>query len=440
MSCFPIASGVPDQCNHAATSTATVDSGPTAEGEYLQEFDSDGEYSDGDYDQAYWDRSGQIDTNLRDLRAKLKDQVFHDFKDQVHYVRAHVRVRRSATMDIEMGLQRRRDEHTVPRLEIRLPSPVKQQERSVEETELHVAAREGHVEIILQILRRNVELIANENSKGDLPLHEAARAGRLDAVVTLTLFMMQFVKPELPIGKANMKGNTALHLAVQNGHQKTAYCLIQWKPETSYSSNKEGISPLYLAIEARFQDLVRYMLFKISSRNYVDQPSPKKSVLHAAIRAQDNVILKTLLKKLHPMVNSFDEQGQTPLSYSAYIGYLDGVIFILDKFPRSAFICDKDGSYPIHKASGRGYVEIVEQFLLRIPETIGLLNGHDQNILHVAAMSGSIEVVSYLLKMQGIKKLMDMRDRDGNTALDLATMNDHLEVVSCLEDVGKCLP
>ncbi|GAB4837282.1 hypothetical protein Ancab_002181 [Ancistrocladus abbreviatus] len=43
------------------------------------------------------DRSGQIDTNLRDLRAKLKDQVFHDFKDQVHYVRAHVRVRRSAT-------------------------------------------------------------------------------------------------------------------------------------------------------------------------------------------------------------------------------------------------------------------------------------------------------------------------------------------------------
>ncbi|GAB4837278.1 hypothetical protein Ancab_039563 [Ancistrocladus abbreviatus] len=86
MSCFPIASDVPDQCNNAATSTATVDSGPTSEGEYPQEFDSDGEYSDGDYDKAYMDRSGQIDTNLRDLRAKLKDQVFHDFKDHVHYV------------------------------------------------------------------------------------------------------------------------------------------------------------------------------------------------------------------------------------------------------------------------------------------------------------------------------------------------------------------
>ncbi|GAB4837279.1 hypothetical protein Ancab_039564 [Ancistrocladus abbreviatus] len=101
-------------------------------------------------------------------------------------------------------------------------------------------------------------------------------------------FKDQIVKPELSIGKANMEGNTALHLAVQNGHEMTAHYLIRREPHTSFSLNKEGISPLYLAIEARFPDLIQCILSKISSTNYLDQMSPKKSVLLAAIRAQNN--------------------------------------------------------------------------------------------------------------------------------------------------------
>ncbi|GAB4837331.1 hypothetical protein Ancab_039579 [Ancistrocladus abbreviatus] len=452
---------------YAAMSIASAHSGSISEGKDPREFDSDAEYQD------FCDRARQIVLNLWVLRAKLEDQVFLVFEDQVHYTETAV-VAKGSVSDIEMELQRAREwkvptlrihqpcqipvvyrlvqtsdtniellpveEPNKPTLEIRPSSPVKQQERSVEETELRIAASAGHVEDILQILHRNIDLIANADSNGDLPLHEAARAGQLEAVMTLTLLMTRYGKPELSIGKANKEGNTALHLALQNGHEKVAWYLIRLKPETSHSLNEEGISPLYLAIETRFQDLVRYILIKISSRKCLNQTSPKNSVIHAAIRAQDNVILKTVLKKLCPMVNSFDEEGQTPLSCAAYIGYLDGVIFILDKYPESAFCCNKDGSYPIHKASGRDHVEIVEQFLLHFPETIDLPNGHDQNILHVAAMRGNTKTVSYLLKMQGIKKLMDMRDRDGNTALHLAAMNEHLDMVSCLEDAGKCHP
>ncbi|GAB4837286.1 hypothetical protein Ancab_039567 [Ancistrocladus abbreviatus] len=234
-----------------AMSRPSAHSGSTSEWEHLQGFDFNGEYWDGDFDGAFWDRIRQIDTSLSNLCFKLRKQAFHEFKDQVHYDTVYI-VLHSSTTDIEMLLQRWLSKQKVPRLEICLSSPVKQQKRSVEEIELHVAAREGHVKNILQILHRNVDLIANEDSKGDLPLHEAARAGRLDAVVTLTLFMTQIVKPELSIGKANMEGNTALHLAVQNGHEMTAHYLIRREPNTSFSLNKEGISPLYLAIEARF--------------------------------------------------------------------------------------------------------------------------------------------------------------------------------------------
>ncbi|GAB4837358.1 hypothetical protein Ancab_039587 [Ancistrocladus abbreviatus] len=295
-------------------STASAHSCSISEGKDLRGLDSDEEYQD------FCDKARQIVHNLWDLQAKMEDQVFHVFKDQVLYISCLPA--QSAVSDIEMELQRAREwkvptlairqpgrmpvvyRHTPkididierllaevpkkPSLEICLPSPVKQQESSVEETELHIAASAGHVQNILQILHRNVDLIAGEDSKGDLPLHEAARAGQLEAVITLTLFMKRYVKPQLSIGMANKEGNTALHLAIQNGHEKVAWYLTRSLPETSQSLNMERISPLYLAIEARFQDLVRYMLSKISFGNYLDRTLPNKSIVHAAIQAQDS--------------------------------------------------------------------------------------------------------------------------------------------------------
>ncbi|GAB4837291.1 hypothetical protein Ancab_039571 [Ancistrocladus abbreviatus] len=215
-------------------STASAHSGSTSDGKDLREFDSDEEY------QALWERLDQMFHNLWDVEAKLEDQVFHVFKDQAHYRTAREDraegFKNCLSTDIEMRLQRK--ERKVPRL--------------LEEIELHTAAREGHVENILQILHRNVDLIANEDSKGDLPLHEEASAGQQEAVITLTLFTKRYVKPKLSIGKANKEGNTALHLVIQNGHEKVAWYLIQSCPETSNSLNKEGVSPLHRAIEARF--------------------------------------------------------------------------------------------------------------------------------------------------------------------------------------------
>ncbi|GAB4837326.1 hypothetical protein Ancab_039576 [Ancistrocladus abbreviatus] len=371
------------------------------------------------------------------LTEKMKFSGTDHIK-QIHYLTIRrLSIPKSLWSDAEMELQpknrqwkRKRNE---PSPENHQPSQPKRLKTPSEETELHIAARQGDERKIVQILDRNVELIANEDWKGDLPLHEAASAGQLKAVETLTLYARKYVKPKLSIGKANKEGNTALHLAIQNGHEKVAWYLIEKEPDTSYYLNKEGTSPLYLAIEARFQDLVQLILDYTSSRK-------PKSIMHAAIRARNRVILARVLEDLRPLINSFDEKGRTPLSYAAYIGYLDGVDCILAKFPNSAFSCDEDGSYPVHKASNKGHVEIIKRFLLLSPKTVDLLNGHGQNILHVAAMSGNTKMVSYLLKTQGIKKLMDSRDRDGNTALHLATMNDHLDVVSCLEDAGKCRP
>ena len=61
-----------------------------------------------------------------------------------------------------------------------------------------------------------------------------------------------------------------------------------------------------------------------------------------------------------------------------------------------------------------------------------LRNRKDQNILHISAGGGKSEAVSYLLKMQELERLINMKDEDGNTPLHLATLGFHPRVVYIL--------
>ena len=132
------------------------------------------------------------------------------------------------------------------------------------------------------------------------------------------------------------------------------------------------------------------------------------------------------------LFNSLDDHGMTPLSYAAYIGFLEGVTYFLTELRQEAYEHNEDDSFPIHKACSGGNVKIVEEFFRWSPYTKWLLNKKGQNILHIAASHGKVEVVNYLLKHDKLDWLVNMKDKDGNTALHLATMRKHAKVVYAL--------
>lgn len=68
---------------------------------------------------------------------------------------------------------------------------------------------------------------------------------------------------------------------------KTALRLIEADPHVSFLANKDGISPLYLAVEASTENLVVEML----SLNYSDLTSQlegRKSIVHGALKAKND--------------------------------------------------------------------------------------------------------------------------------------------------------
>ncbi|RVX09361.1 Protein accelerated cell death 6 [Vitis vinifera] len=300
-------------------------------------------------------------------------------------------------------------------------------------TLLHVAAASGNLEIVALIVYRYPWLATKTNSNGDTALHLAAKAGdelTLSVIVQLLtsdvhsqssgysrVWVKEVEDDDLPFRKRNKQGNTALHEALINGHQWVALNLFGSDPQVVFYLNREGKSPLYLAAEAGYDSCVLAMLKSSNHFNYIlKMPG----------------VLDIMLKKDPSMIYSRDEEGRTPLHYAASIGHLKGVHYLLGKYALGAVERDNSGFFPIHMASIKGHVDVIRELLRHCPDPRELLSDNGQNILHVAAINGKYEVVSCILKTPELGKLINEKDKVGNTPLHLATMHWHPMIVSAL--------
>ncbi|CAH2068893.1 unnamed protein product [Thlaspi arvense] len=143
-------------------------------------------------------------------------------------------------------------------------------------------------------------------------------------------------------------------------------------------------------------------------------------------------LLEIAYKYEQSLFERHDEKDGTPLSTAASIGYLDGVRFIVQKFPNHAYDRGPLGCCPIHRAARKGHVKVIREFLRLCPDSGELLNWSCQNILHMAAESGRANVVMFILQVPHLEMLINETDQLGNTPLHLATTAACFKVVEIL--------
>ena len=83
----------------------------------------------------------------------------------------------------------------------------------------------------------------------------------------------------------NEDNDTALHEAVRYHHPKVVKLLIQEDPEFIYGANNEGNTPLYIAAEWGFGDLIQMILDNCSSPAHSGFKG--RATLHAAVLLND---------------------------------------------------------------------------------------------------------------------------------------------------------
>ncbi|XP_058217963.1 protein ACCELERATED CELL DEATH 6-like [Rhododendron vialii] len=296
-------------------------------------------------------------------------------------------------------------------------------------TVLHIATGSRHYEIVKLLCKDLPFYVAEKNSKGDTPLHIAARAG--DSLLVTLLINCDWREGALEL--VNEEGNTALHEALGHRHPKVAWILINKNPSAWYSVNKEGKSVLYLAAEAGYVDLVKLLMDNPVGNCSVEGSFRNKSAVHAAILGKNIDVLRVLWEKDQSSFHlRCDEEGRNALHFSASIGFLEGVKFLLNNFCAAAYQRDKYGLFPVHTATSKGHVDIIQGMLQHCPDSRELLTLQGQNIFHVAAKSGNDKTVSSMLKMPELEKLLNEKDDEGNTPLHVATICGHPRIVRAL--------
>ncbi|XP_039156023.1 protein ACCELERATED CELL DEATH 6-like [Eucalyptus grandis] len=295
----------------------------------------------------------------------------------------------------------------------------------------HVTANIENADVFQALLEvvDDEQLVAQANNRGDTALHVAARARRNHMAKRLLKF-------DRIVDQWNNAGNRPLHEAVKNGDWELTNRLLHQGSESVNKKNNEGKCPLYLAIETHNLEILSLLLQAVDGNEVLSSWIEGMSPVHGAVVHRRIDMLKEMSKKKKELFDLKDAREDTPLHLAAQENYVDGVKFLVNEFTSSAFKHNIKGYFPIHVACKKGHLETIKVLHQHWqdwldPEELLTLN-KEQNILHIAAKKGMASVVKYILGDPKLEKLINAKDKYGNTPLHVATIRWQLEVLLSL--------
>lgn len=158
---------------------------------------------------------------------------------------------------------------------------------------LHLAATWNHLDLVKSIVSEWPCLLLEPNSKDQLPSHLAARAGHravVEALVaSITFFSARLAEEDReilnPYLLKDIHGDTALNLALKGRQMEVAFSLVNANQQASFLASKDGISPLYLAVEAGHVSLVKAMLGNDGPEGRNFNLEGRQYLAHAALKS-----------------------------------------------------------------------------------------------------------------------------------------------------------
>ncbi|DBA01126.1 TPA: hypothetical protein N0F65_001754 [Lagenidium giganteum] len=325
-------------------------------------------------------------------------------------------------------------------------------------TALHLAASEGHCEMIRALLRDGageIHLAGGRKKYAKTPLHEAATNGHLDACkllveygflvdchttrgrtplmyatkgnyVDLVRYLVQNCHAN--VNEQNEMGVTPIYIASQDGHEQMVELLIELGADPNIY-NRTCHSPLHEAVAGGFGRVAAFLMDHGANKHAVDAMGV--TIWHEAAGNGDVELLELLLRydvSLHP---NGEEQvdkvmARHPFHYAAVEGKAAFVQAMLDRKLVDANMVDADGCTAIYYASANGHADVL---------TVLLAAGGDPNIasvrrapLHCAVEWRRLACVQLLLK-HGAD--VNVRDKNQQTPLAIAQAQQFDDICAC---------
>jgi serine/threonine-protein phosphatase 6 regulatory ankyrin repeat subunit B len=225
------------------------------------------------------------------------------------------------------------------------------------------------------------------------------------------------------VNAENDDGVTALMAASLNGHEEIVNKLLN-RGANIHLQDRNGWTSLMYAAYTGYDKIIARLLSKGANINLQDHNG--LTALMIAVNPPQNKIIGKLLKGNANILKKKNELNQNPKSKNTTLMQL------LLKKGANINICDNKGKSVIVYMIDKGYIENLK-ILLTFEITAVNARFYDLPILSLAILKNDIEIVKLLLN----KKVdITAKDRNGWTALMVATANKRIKIIDLLKKFG----
>lgn len=311
--------------------------------------------------------------------------------------------------------------------------------------------------VVTALLRHGAELNSSGSYDHLTPVHKAAALGHLDKLAALL---------EAEEGRgAILIGGYQLTTPVMYAMEKKKWEAVRMllsspRGEESLSiADSQGVTPLMSAIQHGAPMNIIHEILSVDGVDVNAADRSKNAAIHAAVKSNVLQYLEVVLA--HPKVNVDlpGEYGRTALHVALDMGYSAMVDALLEK---GASVSQPDGSghdalyhaasagdlalfemilrvtlkerlnidKALAGAAAHGHVPIVQRLLAEGADVNNASVGNGRTPLMLAALEGCVDVISLLLE-KGAR--LDMKDKEGRTAYDLAVSGKHEGAIKMLD-------
>lgn len=313
-------------------------------------------------------------------------------------------------------------------------------------TPLHIAAKEGHVDIAAFLIKNRAEVNARAGEYGLTPLHWAAWKGHKRVVEML-------IDAGAQVNVHTAAGHTPFRIAVDFGHIDIVRLLMSKGADIEVVDNW-NVTPLFSAVSTNRLDLIKLLLERGVNVDTMVKPG-RQTPLHRAA-GKNHLEAAKLLLEAGAYINSRDAVDRTPLHEAVIQGHQEMVELLLEngalwwryrhlgiglvglamkenQGEMVKFLINKGfPNSPVHVAAFFGGIDEVKSYL----DGGGDINEYSPNgltLLICATLGGRIEVTELLIS-KGVN--VNQIGFEGATALQYAAWKGRTEIARMLLDNG----
>ncbi|KAJ4806961.1 Ankyrin repeat protein family-like protein [Rhynchospora pubera] len=262
------------------------------------------------------------------------------------------------------------------------------------DTLLHLLITGRHNELALKVFAKDMSLLKAPNNKLETPLHNAAKVGNEEIIRNIIRLSPSVVKDAL--GETIENGDTALHVAAKHNNESVVSELLRLDPQAASKKNKQGFSPLYIAIVEDHTWSVKAMLqvdTTLACTQFLDATFP----VHVAARRGNVKLVKHFLQEYPEYAKLLDSCGRNLFHMAAEQNH--------SKVFTELFALTKDDSSQINQM---------------VQSMINARDYEGNTPLHLAAMKGHKSVMTAILYKLNYDRAALVPNRKGKTAFDLS--------------------